>query len=40
MLGDMTMIERVYRQVSLVLDRVVVATDDDHIMAAVEAFGG
>ena len=40
MLGGMTMIERVYRQVSLVLDRVVVATDDDRIMAAVEAFGG
>ena len=40
MLGGMTMIERVYRQVSLVLDRVVVATDDDRIMEAVEAFGG
>ena len=40
MLGGMTMIERVYRQVSKVLDRVVVATDDDRIMAAVEAFGG
>ena len=40
MLGGMTMIERVYRQVSLVLDRVVVATDDDRIMQAVEAFGG
>ena len=40
MLGGMTMIERVYRQVSLALDRVVVATDDDRIMAAVEAFGG
>ena len=40
MLGGMTMIERVYRQVCLVLDRVVVATDDDRIMAAVEAFGG
>ncbi len=40
MLGGMTMIERVYRQVSKALDRVVVATDDDRIMAAVEAFGG
>ena len=40
MLGSLTMIERVYRQVSLVLDRVAVATDDDRIMAAVEAFGG
>ena len=40
MLGGMTMIERVFRQVSLVLDRVLVATDDNRIMAAVEAFGG
>ena len=40
MLGGKTMIERVYTQVSKVLDRVVVATDDDRIMAAVEAFGG
>ena len=38
MLGGMTMIERVYRQVSKALDRVVVATDDDRIIAAVEAF--
>lgn len=40
MLGGMTMIERVYRQVSKALDRVVVATDDDRIMQAVQAFGG
>lgn len=40
MLGGMTMIQRVYTQVSKVLDRVVVATDDDRILAAVEAFGG
>ena len=40
MLGGMTMIERVYRQVSKALDHVVVATDDDRIMQAVEAFGG
>ena len=40
MLGGVTMIERVYRQVSKALDRVVVATDDDRIMAAVQAFGG
>ena len=40
MLGGKTMIERVYTQVSKVLDHVVVATDDDRIMAAVEAFGG
>ena len=40
MLGGMTMIQRVYTQVSKVLNHVVVATDDDRIMAAVEAFGG
>ena len=40
MLGGMTMIERVFRQVSLVLERVLVATDDNRIMEAVEAFGG
>lgn len=40
MLGGMTVIERVYRQVSLALDNVAVATDDDRIKAAVEAFGG
>jgi len=39
-LGGMTVIERVYRQVSLVMDRVVVATDDERIRQAVEAFGG
>lgn len=40
MLGGMTVIERVYRQVSLVLDNVIVATDDDRIAQAVTAFGG
>ena len=37
-----TMIERVYRRVSLVssLDRIIVATDDDRIFQAVESFGG
>ena len=40
MLGGKMMIERVYTQVSKVLDRVIVATDDDRIMAAVEGFGG
>lgn len=36
------MIERVYRQASLAqgIDRVVVATDDERILRAVEAFGG
>ncbi len=42
MLGDKTMIERVYRRVSAVdgIDTVAVATDDDRIFKAVEAFGG
>ena len=40
MLGGKTVIERVYRQVEGVLDDVVVATDDERIMAAVQAFGG
>lgn len=42
-LADMkgkTMIQRVYEQVQKVLDNVYVATDDDRIQAAVEAFGG
>ncbi len=39
-LGGITVIERVYRQVSKALDNVIVATDDDRIMKAVEAFGG
>ncbi len=40
MIGDRTMIERVYRQASKELDDVVVATDDDRIYNAVNAFGG
>lgn len=40
MLGGKTVIERVYRQVEGVLDHVVVATDDERILKAVEAFGG
>lgn len=40
MMGGMTMIERVYRRVSAVLDDVWVATDDDRIADAVKAFGG
>ncbi|MDE6449521.1 MAG: 3-deoxy-manno-octulosonate cytidylyltransferase [Muribaculaceae bacterium] len=39
-IGGMTMIERVYRQVSKALDEVYVATDDPRIVAAVETFGG
>ena len=40
MLGGKTVIERVYQQVSSVFDEVCVATDDDRILQAVEAFGG
>lgn len=39
-IGSMTMIERVYRQVAKELDDVLVATDDDRIADAVNAFGG
>lgn len=39
-IGGMTMIERVYRQASKAIDTVVVATDDERIRHAVEAFGG
>lgn len=40
MLGGVTVIERVYRQVENILDEVVVATDDDRIENAVKSFGG
>ena len=40
MLGDKTVIERVYRRASQVLDDVAVATDDPRIYDAVVAFGG
>lgn len=40
MIGGMTMIERVYRQVSRVLPSVCVATDDERIAGAVRDFGG
>ena len=40
MLGGKTVIERVYRQVTKVLPEAWVATDDDRIREAVEAFGG
>ena len=39
-LGGKTVIQRVYEQVSSVIDDVCVATDDDRIREAVEAFGG
>lgn len=39
-IGGMTMIERVYRQASKAIDKVVVATDDKRIFECVEAFGG
>lgn len=40
MLGGKPVIQRVYEQVAGVLDDAVVATDDERIVAAVEAFGG
>ena len=40
MLGGMTVIERVYRQVSKAMDCVVVATDDERIAQTVRGFGG
>lgn len=40
MLGDKTMIERVYTRVAAVLPELAVATDDERIARAVEAFGG
>jgi 3-deoxy-manno-octulosonate cytidylyltransferase (CMP-KDO synthetase) len=42
MIGDRTMIEHVYRRASQAraVEAVVVATDDDRIAAAVDAFGG
>lgn len=40
MLGGKMVIERVYEQVSKVIDDVYVATDDERIMKAVEGFGG
>jgi len=39
-LGGKTVIQRVYEQVSCVLDEAYVATDDERILQAVEAFGG
>ena len=39
-IGGKTIIRRVYEQACKVLDPVVVATDDDRIYDAVEAFGG
>ena len=40
MLGGKTVIQRVYEQVSAVLGEAWVATDDERIRSAVEAFGG
>ena len=40
MLGGKSVIQRVYEQVSGVLDCAYVATDDERILQAVEAFGG
>lgn len=40
MIGNQTMIERVYRQASAALDEVWVATDDKRIFETVTGFGG
>lgn len=40
MLGGKPIIQRVYERVSSVIDNTVVATDDERIKSAVEAFGG
>ena len=40
MLGGKTVIQRVYEQASSVLEEAWVATDDERIFQAVEAFGG
>ena len=40
MLGGKTVIQRVYEQASSVLEEAWVATDDERIFKAVEAFGG
>lgn len=40
MLGGQPVIQRVYNQVRSVIENVIVATDDDRIAHAVEAFGG
>lgn len=40
MLGGKTVIQRVYEQAASVLSEVYVATDDERILNAVEAFGG
>ncbi len=39
-LGGQMVIERVYRQVTAVMPHVVVATDDERILSAVQSFGG
>ena len=40
LIGGKMMIQRVWERVSSVLDSVLVATDDERIMKAVESFGG
>lgn len=40
LLGGKPVVQRVYEQVAAVLDEVVVATDDERILEAVQAFGG
>ena len=40
LIGGKPMVQRVYEQASLVLDQVVVATDDERIYDCVKGFGG
>lgn len=40
MLGGKPIIQRVYERVASVIDNTIVATDDERIKSAVEAFGG
>ena len=40
MIGGKMMIQRVWERVSSVLEHVIVATDDERIIKAVESFGG
>ena len=40
MIGNKTMIQRVYEQAAKILDSVWVATDDDRIYQSVKSFGG
>jgi len=40
MIGDKSMLQRVYEQVAGTVDQLIVATDDERIAEATTAFGG